>query len=65
MHAIGKQQEKIRQLQCPEQRIDHIPYYLSGFSREHCRVRGSAIHVFLVLLSNSKYVNRDLKQRRF
>ena len=31
--AKGKQQYKIRQLQCPEQRIDHIPYYRSGLSR--------------------------------
>ena len=57
VHVIGKQQEKIRQLQCPEQRVDHIPYYLSGFSRAHCRVCGSAMHVFLVLLGNSKYVS--------
>ena len=57
VHAIGKQQKKIRQLQCPEQRVDLIPYYLLGFWRAHCRVCGSAIHVFLVLLTNSKYVS--------
>ena len=57
MHVIGKQQEKIRQLQCTEQRVDHIPYYLSGFSRALSCVCGSAMHVFLVLLSNSKYLS--------
>ena len=31
--AKGKQQNQVRQLQCQEQRIDHIPYYLSGLSR--------------------------------
>ena len=30
--AKGK---RIRQLQCQEQCIDHIPYYLSGLSRAH------------------------------
>ena len=29
--AKGKQPKKVRQLQCQEQCIDHIPYYLSGF----------------------------------
>ena len=57
VHAGGKQQEKIGQLQCPEQRIDHIPPCLSGFLRANCRVRGSAIRVFLVLCSNIKYVS--------
>ena len=31
--AKGKQQKEVRQLQCQEQGIDHIPYYLSGLSR--------------------------------
>ena len=31
--AKGKQQKQVRHLQCQEQRIDHIPYYLSGMSR--------------------------------
>ena len=35
VNAKGKQQSKIRQLQCQEQRIDHIPCYLSGLSRTH------------------------------
>ena len=37
MFASGKrkQQQKIRQLQCQEQGIDHIPYHLSGLSRAH------------------------------
>ena len=26
----GKQQKQVRQLQCQEQRIAHIPYYLYG-----------------------------------
>ena len=34
--AEGKQKKSVRQLQCEEQYIDHIPYYLSG-----CRV-----HIF-------------------
>ena len=29
----GKQQKYIQQLQCQEQCIAHIPYYLSGLSR--------------------------------
>ena len=33
--AKGKLQKKFRQLQCQEQCIDHIPYYLSGLSRAH------------------------------
>ena len=33
--AKGKQQKYVRQLQCQEQHIDHIPYYLSGLSRAH------------------------------
>ena len=33
--AKGKQQKQVRQLQCQEQCIDHIPYYLSGLSRAH------------------------------
>ena len=31
--AKGKQQKQVRQLQCQEHCIDHIPYYLSGLSR--------------------------------
>ena len=31
--AKGKQKKQVRQLQCQEQCIDHIPYYLSGLSR--------------------------------
>ena len=31
----GKKQKYIRQLQCQEQCIAHIPYYLSGLSRAH------------------------------
>jgi len=31
--AKRKQQWKIRQLQCQEQGVGHIPYYLSGLSR--------------------------------
>ena len=31
--AKGKKQKQVRQVQCQEQRIDHIPYYLSGLSR--------------------------------
>ena len=30
--AKGKQQKQVRQLQCQEQCVDHIPYYLSGLS---------------------------------
>ena len=33
--AKRKQQKKVGQLQCQEQRIDHIPHYLSGLSRAH------------------------------
>ena len=33
--AKGKQQKQVRQLQCQEQSIDHIPYYLSGLSHAH------------------------------
>ena len=33
--AKEKKQKEVRQLQCQEQCIDHIPYYLSGLSREH------------------------------
>ena len=33
--AKGKQQKLVRQLQCQEQCIEHIPYYLSGLSRAH------------------------------
>ena len=33
--AKGKQYNKVRQLQCKEQSIDHIPYYLSGLSPAH------------------------------
>ena len=29
----GKQQKYFRQLQCHEQFIDHIAYYISGLSR--------------------------------
>ena len=37
MFASGKrkQQKYVRQLQCQEQCIDHIPYYLSGLPRAH------------------------------
>ena len=31
--AKGKKQQLVRQLQCQEQCIEHIPYYLSGLSR--------------------------------
>ena len=31
--AKGKQQKRVRKLQCQEQWIDRIPYYLSGLSR--------------------------------
>ena len=31
--AKRKQHKQVRQLQCQEQCIDHIPYYLSGLSR--------------------------------
>ena len=33
--AKGKQQKQVRQLQCQEQCIGHIPHYLSGLSRAH------------------------------
>ena len=33
--AKGKQQKQVRQLQCQEQCIGHIAYYLSGLSRAH------------------------------
>ena len=33
--AKRKQQKQVRQLQCQEQCIDHIPYYLSRLSRAH------------------------------
>ena len=33
--AKGKQQKQARQLQCQEQCIDHVPYYLLGLSRAH------------------------------
>ena len=36
--AKGKQQKYVRQLQCQEQYIDHIPYYLSGLSRARVTV---------------------------
>ena len=29
----GKEQKRVRHLQCQEQCIDHIPYYLSGMAR--------------------------------
>ena len=31
--AEGKKQNQVRQLQCQEHCIDHIPYYLSELSR--------------------------------
>ena len=34
-NAKGKQQQKIRQLLCQQQRIDNIPYYISGKSCPH------------------------------
>ena len=33
--AKGKQQKQVRQLQCQEQCIDYIPYYISRLSRAH------------------------------
>ena len=45
--AKGKQQKQVRHLQCQEQCIDHIPYYLSGlscFSRNSC-IQGCALAV--------------------
>ena len=47
--AKEKEQLKIRQLQCQEQRIDHIPYYFSGllhahFSENHSRNGGISCH---------------------
>ena len=30
-----RQQKQVRQLQCQEQCIDHVRYYLSGLSRAH------------------------------
>ena len=33
--AKAKQQKYVRQLQCQEKCIDHIPYYLSGLLRAH------------------------------
>ena len=33
--AKRKQQKLVRQLQCQERCIEHIPYYLSGLSRAH------------------------------
>ena len=33
--AKGKEQKSVRQLQCQEQCIEHIPYYLSELSRAH------------------------------
>ena len=33
--AKGKHRKKVRQLQCQEQCIDHIPYYFLGLSRAH------------------------------
>ena len=33
--AKGKHQKLVRRLQCQEQCIEHIPYYLSGLSRAH------------------------------
>ena len=35
MSAKGKQQKYVRQIQCQEQCIEHILYYLSGLSRTH------------------------------
>ena len=45
--AKNKQQKQVRHLQCQEQCIDHIPYYLSGlscFSRNSC-IQGRALAV--------------------
>ena len=33
--AKRKQQKQVRQLQCQEQCIDHIPFYLLGLSHAH------------------------------
>ena len=33
--AKGKQEKQVRKLQCQEQCIEHIPYYLSRLSRAH------------------------------
>ena len=33
--AKGKQQKQVQQLQCQEQCIDYIPYYISRLSRAH------------------------------
>ena len=35
LSAKGQQQKYVRQLQCQEQCIGHIPYYLSGLSRAY------------------------------
>ena len=46
--AKGKQQKLVRQLQCQERCIEHIPYYLSGLSRAHFSdnlSRNSCIHL--------------------
>ena len=52
--AKGKQQEWVRQLQCQEQFIDHIPYYLSGLSRAH----------FPDNLSRNSWVARDVTKNQ-
>ena len=51
--AKGKQQKKVRQLQCQEQCIDHIPYYLSGLSRaQFLRQPNLQIAVYFFIIDN-------------
>ena len=71
--AKGKQQNQVRQLQCQEQCIDYIPYYLSGLSRAlffpttfleiavyFCIFRDISINLMKTGTGQSKYRNLTL-----
>ena len=56
--AKGKQEKKVRQLQCQEQYNDHIPYCLSGLLHTHFPdnlSRNSCIYICLISLKRGHW----------
>ena len=54
-NAKGKQQKQVRQLQCQEQCIDHIPKHLSGLqrdnlSRNNCMLNNCSLVLYAAVL---------------
>ena len=49
--AKGKQQKQVRQLQCQEQCIDHIPYYFN--------FRDYSVHIFSDSLSRNSCMREN------